>query len=519
MTSAEKEAEALDQFIEGALRSRLVAAAEGPPVDAATALVVNTLHAAALATVPDKEFVRELEARLLHRGHDATLIAPRPDRGWRHRLEVASTARGWSGSWWQRAAALTVIVVALGTSLFISLPVRAQLQRAACLIPRLGIRACDAPGLIAPNPVSVSRAGAKLTVAALLSSSGKTIMRLDIMGLAAPVGQLPAGPLRTTLNDTSGKEYPPADGWAKWVKPEDPQSISAVAVFTALDPSVRAVDLHVEEPQPVGSWAVRVPVSPVEATKLPRAYEGPQGATVEGITVRIASIAIDSEGTTVQVSARSAVAGRGIVNLANHQPVLYPLVLRDDKGREYRERARPQEALPRLEGPFTEDISFPPLATDARSVSLVLPFVTVVEETAPAIIRVPIAGKAAGDHIPLQADLRLGAYSFRVAGADLVEQPPGAPASLVRQQRGSWLALQLDYGDWNGGRKLVGPGVVENAHAIQSSLTSRDGVSQFTRVSVPLSEASDGEAVVTFQNARIAIRGPWKLEASVPGGR
>lgn len=418
---------------------------------------------------------------------------------------------------WRRVALAAVVLCIAGLGLLAVIPASARLQQVMCLIPGLGIRVCGEPGLAAAKPVSVSENGAQLTVVALLSSGGQTLLRIDITGLSSAVRQLAPGRLRITIRDSTGKEYAPQDGWATWVRPEDPGTVSATAVFMALDPRVRIVYVRVDEPSPVGVWSVGVPVVPTDPSRFPLAQGDSQGSTVQGITVRIANVAVTPERTVVQLTAESRVAGHGVANLANHDPVVQPLILRDNQGRQYKEVSESQEALPRGQPGFTEDVSFPPLAAAARSVSIMLPFVTEFEETPPTEIRIPVTGKAIGDQIPVKSGFMLGSYPFRVVGAGLSSQPPGVPGALAAQVGATWLTLQMDYGDWNAGKKLVGPGVVENIHAAESS--PHGDVGQFTYVSVPLPKGAEGEATITLQNARVAIRGPWHVEASLPAGR
>ena len=148
--------------------------------------------------------------------------------------ETGSTDRRALARWWReqtgrRTLAPLLVATALAglVAALVALPaVRAQLQRAACYVPSVGIRSCDAPGLVAPGPVSLSRDGATLTITSLYSADRTTHVRLEITGLpeleltgdpAIDVPRLTADDTnnrvlqatRISLRDADGREYAP----------------------------------------------------------------------------------------------------------------------------------------------------------------------------------------------------------------------------------------------------------------------------------------------------------------------
>jgi hypothetical protein len=138
-----------------------------------------------------------------------------------------------------------------------------------------------------------------MTVTHLLSGGGETNVRLEIRGLPAPVGDAPRG-TRVRLRDPAGREYAAhrgSQGGGAYRPSESsgPTSLHADWTFEALDPSVRAVDVLLEAPEPVGSWRVRVPLAPT--AELTVAGPGGQPVTIGGATVRVAPVVADAERT------------------------------------------------------------------------------------------------------------------------------------------------------------------------------------------------------------------------------
>ncbi|HEY3078903.1 MAG TPA: hypothetical protein VGM69_03255 [Chloroflexota bacterium] len=294
MTTRPDTPEVLDAFVEALQRGTDPAAV----LDPAAAGAARDLHALAAASGPRPGFLEALESRLL-----ATPVgAPVPLRRRIRRLLLAPLA------------ALLVLAVGLAAASAASPVVRAQVERLACFVPGLGIRPCDVPGLIARQPTSVARGGTILTVTHLLSAGGETNVRIEITGLPAPPGG--AGrDTRVRLRDPGGREYAARTGTHESGAVREGETggsttFSADWTFEALDRSVRAADVLLEAPEPVGSWQVRVPLAPTADTGLTAAGEGGQSVTIGGVTLRVTGVAADAERTALEVVGSAAAPAR-----------------------------------------------------------------------------------------------------------------------------------------------------------------------------------------------------------------
>ncbi len=521
MHETRQQAELLDRFLDDLAREPL-AAAPGE-MDAELADLARTVALVERGVTPAPAAGGAARARVwqqaLAGARSGAVRAPRR-RAWHWRRWSLPRPRlpRLGASALKAAGVVVAILLVLGIGLQASPRVRAGTDRLACLVPRLGIRGCDAQGLVAAGPVADSRGGATLRVTQILSSGGETIVRLEITGLPATFGNVSAQradrarvraeEVRLTLRDGTGRAYPPA--FIRMMRLLDetsgrgaPFTFRAEWVAGALDPGARAVDVLVEGPAPVDAWQVRVPLVPLRDAALPT-REGGGEMTLHGVTVRVANVAADPESTVVQLAASVGRPAR-VVRLSPH--LQEQLVLRDDRGREYRQL--PSVGLnSRNEGDVhISSLLFPPLAPDARAAELILPGVTVEEQTGPASLRVPLADLRFGARTPLAVDLVLGPYPLRVTGAELVEGRRGD-----RQ-----LLLHFDLGGGHEGPQLIGVG--------QVTLDGRDaglgyqyslGSSNVTGgVNVSLPEQAGEEVTVTFRNAHVALEGPWTLAVPV----
>lgn len=523
----------------------LVTGEPGEPADLDGGLVatVRRLHSLDDVPSPEPQFADRLlheltgriEAPTPQNADGAVTGAAKPEGLRRQRPGIRRSRSA------LRAAVIVVAILGIGASLLASPQVRAQVSRLACYVPDMGIRACDAPGLVALAPVSVSRGAATLTVTDLLSSGGVTTVRLEITGLPEPAGSAALGapiavtsgsgppaspppqpvPVRLTLRDASGKEYPlalrafpsGANSSRFSAGPGSPRIFGIERDFAALEPGVRAVDLDLDAASPVGSWSVSVPVVPVQQAGLPAARAGSAAVTHHGITVRIESAAADHQRTAVHLTAQAKAPAFAVRDIGGDHWLGQQLVLRDDRGREYKEI--PPVGLSFL-GPNcsvlhcnASDVVFPPLAPDARSATLVVPFVAVAETAGSATVQIPIAGRRPGDVIPLQTDLALGPYKLRVTGAKLLNT--GGHLLVV---------LQLDLGNWQNGRRLLGPELVQAEGGDPSSFGHSSGsFDRYTEESALVPPGVTDEVNITLVNAVVAVQGPWNLTVPLPAGR
>src|SRR5438477_298311 len=89
-----------------------------------------------------------------------------PLRGHWHLLERRS--------WVAWAAAVLLVVLIGGTAVSLSPEVQAQVARLRCVVPGLGVRACDSPGLVSTQAVSAASNGLVVQVLGLQASSDRT---------------------------------------------------------------------------------------------------------------------------------------------------------------------------------------------------------------------------------------------------------------------------------------------------------------------------------------------------------
>jgi hypothetical protein len=148
------------------------------------------------------------------------------------------------------------------------------------------------------------------------------------------------------------------------------------------------------------------------------------------------------------------------------------------------------------------------LPASVHNAQIVVPFVT-VELPAKASFSVPVGAHSVGDVIPLALTVPFAGLTLHVTSAKIVEQLGGR-----------WLALQLNLGDWLGGRKLVGPGQVTVEPKGASYFQSQSGgdVNQMTVLRVSYAAAAQTVAL-TLNGANVAVRGPWRLPVTLPPGR
>jgi len=419
-----------------------------------------------------------------------------------------------------RCAALAALaLLALGGGLWASPGARASAGRLACLLPGLGIGGCAPETLVAPRPVALARDGTTLTVTRLIADEGGTRVRVEIRGLPMPLPAELVGAVRLTLTDDAGRAPARARGaFGGGILPLAPPPVAPLttfdyyleATFAALDPGVRAVEVAVDGPLPIGAWRVRVPVVPAGEAALAPAREGPPGVTLHGITVRAASVAADPAGLGVRLTAR-ADPTVGTVRAVRPDASRAALTLRDDRGRQEPERQPdPGQPPPDADGTLNDGALFPPPAADARAATLVVPFVVVQEAGGAATLAIPVAGHRAGERLPFAGDVALGPYPLRVTDV-----------TLAQDNTGNWrLWFTMAPSDWSSdGRKLVGPGfaAVDGGAPTGCGATLSGDVSQEVRRCVALPGGVDRDVTVTFSRPVVAVRGPWELAVPLPG--
>lgn len=425
-----------------------------------------------------------------------------------------------------RSARVTISVgfalLVLAGLFWTSATVRAQIAGLACSVPGVGIRACDTSGLVALQPASVSRNGITLTVLGLLSSHKETVVRLEFTGLPAITGPqdsaslVPRNRLQLAVREMNGRSYALLHRGPSSESTAAPRAYKEEVTFSALDPRARAVDVRVDGPPALGSWAVHVPVVPLQHAALPVASGGNSGITLRGVNVRVANVAADSNGATLQLSARTD-AGTQPVGLGS-DPMNRMLALQDDQGRVYVEQMwLPSDHWDKKSTVYTDDAFFAPFAGATRSLELTVPSVRVMEDVDKLTLRASVAGKQAGDEISLQGSYKLGPYPFQITSATLTntaptEMPPGSYAPGTR-----WLVLSLNLGSSKGGRKLIGLGPVESSTG-DPHLAGQIVAGQQTELSVPLPPGSGDSVTLSVRNAEVEVEGPWRLRVPLAPG-
>ena len=432
---------------------------------------------------------------------------------------------GWSGSLLTRRVAVVVILLALGITFAGSPEVQAQLSRLTYFVQGFGIRQSNAPDLVASGPVSITRGDATLTVDNVFSSGGRTAVQVEIRvqpgrstlqsnpeSIRAALGQT-----RLILRDAAGQVYQPRGvtrGSAGGSAAGGSQNISGEWTFDALRPEIRSAEVLVDSPAPFGNWKVQVPVIPVQQAGLPQAQEGGSSVKVHGITLSVTSVVPGAEVTAVKLASQ-ADPQVGLVRSIGADTPERQLMLTDDLGREYLENnyaelssSRPTE-FP--DGTRAEDILFPPLPADVRSAELVVPYVVVVEDVGTADLAVPVGGKKIGERIPIEATLALGPNSFRVPYGEIVKSD-----AIGRRPGERTLVLHIELGSWQEDRMLTGIGqVLSDGTQVGVQLKTDGADGQLTQVRIPLYTGNEGQATVTFRNAAVAVRGPWRLRVPV----
>jgi len=383
---------------------------------------------------------------------------------------------------------------------------------AACLVPELGIRICDRPGLIALQTASVSRGDMLLSVTTLFSGGGETVVHVEFTGLPPAID---VSQIRVVLGDTTPGEYQTRRGSSSGggMSNNSTQTYRAEWVYEPLLPDVRTAEVRVQAPPPIGAWSLPIPVVPVADAHLPLAAPVASSATVRGITVSVTHAVTSGNQTAFALTAQGQPPAQIVRSLGDSFHLSRMLMLHDDRGQTYAELSTQGSTWPDLDGIFTDEALFPSLAPDTQSVTLDIPYVT-VQEGGTATVQVPVAGLLPpptggreGDPHALDLPVTFGTDTFRITGVRIITE--GGQAKL---------ALDVDLGNWQNGRMLVSSGSPQvNAQATGYNATQHEarGVRQDTQLRVPL-PTELGEAVtVTFTGPTVAVQGPWQLAVPV----
>ncbi|MGH2460058.1 MAG: hypothetical protein ACRDIY_14480 [Chloroflexota bacterium] len=510
--------EALDGFIDEVLGGVTTATGQTAAVDVETKRIAHLLCSLREATPIRPAFINELGERL-HEQVLAPSVSSGRSRTSKHRPNLLAWLPTWARSWSIRATAAALIALVVGFGAATSPVVGEQIHQIACFVPNLGIRNCGTPGLVATQPVSVSHGGKILTVQAVLSGGGETIVRFEMSGFAdqSSVAAHDAAmnavrQVHVTLQDDQGRKLTLLDqlGDSLIGIPRIPGSAQYFfdERFGPLDSSVRSVLISVDGPPSIGRWTIRVPVSTVSQTGLSLAKGGGDSLSLHGVTVRITDVAANQQHTVVELAVDAKSAGTFVRSVGgpgnSHQ-----LVLRDDKGQTYSEMPSAGRFWPERSGTYTDDVVFPPLAPDVRSAQVIVPSVTIEKVVGATTFTVPLTGAVEDKPIAIDREVTLGPYSFRVVDARVENRD-------FFQRLGNWLSFDLSVGSLKGGELLIGPGrtVSVNGRAVPLEWKS-DAQGQWTTIEVPLPETPASNVSITLQNAQVAVQGPWRLRLTL----
>lgn len=535
--------ELLDAFFDALSQDPEVTAPRGlaaQEADVARAIVALE-HA---APEPGPETAARIWTRVLDGAAETNGQAPTnprtalPVRGRVRRL--AHTA------WVARAAAIVFIMLIGGAALSLSPGAQAQVRYLACLVPGLGVRACDSQSLVTMQAVSATSNGLLAEVLGLQASSEGTLVRMRLSGLPVPSGAdmgqdqrfedaLPlveqVQALQVQLRDSRALMVTPvAPGGQAWpgTSPGGLRSarilyywmesapdgtwrlaVTAEWAFAPLDANARSVDIAV--PAPPGPLAVTIPLVPVQSAGLP--VLGAEGAEVaeHGVALRVAGITGSSSGLTLQVAARGATPAERVVGLGKNEPgqpgPVWGRILWDSQGRQHAD-ASTGPADGRSEGDsYLQTLAFAPPSAGAHATVLEVPSVFLLEDTVAASVTIPIDGRQVGDHIALDTKLALGSYPLQVHDATVQATIPGRE-----------LVVDLDQGDVQDGRALLGSRTVQvsGRDDLHPRLTGSDPTGQYRQLHVPLPPDIGPQVTLTFSGAFVEVRGPWRLP--VPPG-
>ncbi|MGQ9676343.1 MAG: anti-sigma factor family protein [Chloroflexota bacterium] len=427
------------------------------------------------------------------------------------------------------AAALVVALIA-GAMLFTSpSEVVARLREALYFVPGVGITATDEASLANGRAVSTEVGGLRLTVPVLISNHEGTRIKFEVTGLpggkeawteptivpsnvGSPVNIPEQGQPRPrfSLIDSSGRSYKllsfshsvGGDVNSNTLRGEvnferlaaETREVTLVAPLRALLPPALA--------ESDAEWRLSIPLVAVDAADFASAKELHLTQSKYGVRVDLIAASFTRESTALSIRVSSEREGVSPVcvgkrltpdevmpRLVNAQGQVYGRKPLDEGGRW-------------LSNPLELPFAFEPVPRDAKQLQFVVPVIS-VEEPGEATLRVPLAGRRAGDEIQLDTKLHLGQHTLRAESATLERREDGRLDLIVN----------LDLGPREGDRQLVGLEVA--AADTFGSWQSWDGRSgQLSAVSVPMAEGEQ-EATIKLHKPLIAIYGDWTFDFSV----
>ncbi|MGH2472751.1 MAG: hypothetical protein ACRDG6_10155 [Candidatus Limnocylindria bacterium] len=230
----------------------------------------------------------------------------------------------------------------------------------------------------------------------------------------------------------------------------------------------------------------------------------------DGITVVLRHIAVTAAETALDFELRPSAGIAKFMGIGGYHGLRLgatALKMRDQTGREYRElfgTERPRTGI------FDRDYAvFESLSADARRLELEIPYVFAEESDGTVAVELPLEG-------PFSA--RFGSCLIGVVSARSISARPEAESPMYR---GGAVGLQLEYGGWQGSRRVLLPGRVL-VDRVPTGVRLTTGMDCTAPEPVNYFEVPHMETVfprnVELLGPIVQVRGPWLLRFARPSG-
>ena len=368
-------------------------------------------------------------------------------------------------------------------------------------IPNVGFRQA---GLRLEQPVSTERDGRTLTIMELVSTEKGTDLLYEFTTVPEErkgPNALGAGFEQIALRDGE-REYgcdPKAFGSSETAARYN-WAVRRRMGLLPIPLDLRRVEIRLSG-KPVGDWSVFVDLVPFAADPAHEQLALEASDTREGITITVRGIDASASGTAVNIEATTdapVMRPLSIGGLSGMRDGITALILRDDKGRVYPERARPEDGSPDPSG-RTDVALFEPLPADAHELELEVPFVFVDDEAGKIELDLPVI-------VPVEATLdRRTVRVLSTAEADRSNP----------WNRGPALGVSLDLGGWHGDRRVLKPlGVAVDGKP--RGMSYGRGINSVAPepvdyVETPLEKPLEAKHLA-LTGATVQVRGPWRVK-------
>lgn len=373
-------------------------------------------------------------------------------------------------------------------------------------LPEIGFRQA---GVRLARPISLERDGRTLTVRQLVCTPKGIDLVYDFTNLPdderTPMGQAPDRETVTLLDGPKEHRTSPTQ-FSMGVRTGKIERSMTLQVDPPLPTDVRGLGLRLDGAT-VGAWSLFLDLVPFPSGADDE-YVGLDASDErEGITLTLRGIALSGETTAVELEASMAAPAtriNGVGGLHGLRDGTTALVLRDQTGRTYPERARP-DARDQFPGPrWVGAIAlFDRLADDARELEIEVPYVCVDESGVQGDVDLPVT---------TAVDLTVGTYPIRVLSTREAD-------STAPWNRGPALAVDLDLGGWHGDRRILTLAGV-SVDGAQCGCSFGRGIhgpepEPVTYIEIPLKDPLAARRL-TLRGATVQVRGPWRIRFDRP---